>query len=387
MDISNACYDATVHSIYEAALRPLAWRDFFAALGRAIDASTVHLVAVDKRQGILSYSDGHNLPSPGRLAHLRQDSRIGARIAAMTACAPGRWLHSQERCNACSASASPFVDDLLVPDGLCHVSGCKLLDDETACVFFSVSRGPRQPPFGAEEIGFLERLTPHLQRAAQLQSNRFVSSTQALIGHALVNKLRQPVALLEPNGTMVSINDACRRLLEATPLLRAEGGALRLPEPYQQEFTRGCEALVAHRRRIAEDDSDEPAGYHTLQVCSSTHPPDDVLFAFYTVLMSEDANDIYGMPPLMLVLFHHPATAAPLDAELLAPTFDLTPCEMRVSRLLAGGYTPKEIAVRVGVQHDTVRKQLQSIYRKTTTCRQADLIRLMVSLPSNAFLA
>ncbi|WP_144631748.1 helix-turn-helix transcriptional regulator [Bordetella genomosp. 13] len=385
MDVSYARYDALVHALYEAALHPSAWGRFFADLSLALDVPTVHLMAVDKRHGLVAYLDGHNLPAPSRMRYLQQNGRIHPRAAVLAPYAVGHWLHSHEHCDDALVSADPFFQELLIPNGLRHVSGCKLLDDEATCAFFSVLRGVDQPPLGPDEISLLERLTPHLRRAAQLQSGRFASSTQALIGRALVNKLRQPLALLGADGTVVSVNDACRRLLEATPLLASAGGMLRLPEPYQQQFMEGCCAMAAS----LGDAAGAAMGYRSMQIASPDFPDagSDVLYAFYTLLLPEPRADAYGMQPLMLVLFHHPATAAPLDAELLAETFDLTPSELRVSRMLAGGYTVKEIASRAGVQHDTVRKQLQSIYRKTTTSRQADLIRLMLQLPSNAFMA
>ena len=40
-----------------------------------------------------------------------------------------------------------------------------------------------------------------------------------------------------------------------------------------------------------------------------------------------------------------------------------------------------EIAKRDQVHIDTVRKQIQSIYRKTETNRQADLVKLLLNMP------
>jgi len=69
----------------------------------------------------------------------------------------------------------------------------------------------------------------------------------------------------------------------------------------------------------------------------------------------------------------------------LSAAFNLTPAEVRVCRLLGEGLSPKEIASALGIQYETVRKQLQAIYRKTNTDRQSELMRLMLHLPLNAF--
>jgi len=44
----------------------------------------------------------------------------------------------------------------------------------------------------------------------------------------------------------------------------------------------------------------------------------------------------------------------------------------------------KTIAELLGVQYDTVRKQLVSIYQKTATNRQPELVRLLMNLPASA---
>jgi len=43
----------------------------------------------------------------------------------------------------------------------------------------------------------------------------------------------------------------------------------------------------------------------------------------------------------------------------------------------------KEIAREQGAQHDTVRKQLRSIYQETRTNRRPALVRLLLHLPHN----
>jgi DNA-binding CsgD family transcriptional regulator len=93
----------------------------------------------------------------------------------------------------------------------------------------------------------------------------------------------------------------------------------------------------------------------------------------------------FGLRPLVLLLFYHPESSPPIDADLLGIAFNLTPAEGRVSRLIGEGLSPKEVASQLGIQYETVRKQLQSIYRKTATNRQSELMRLMLHLPLNAF--
>jgi DNA-binding CsgD family transcriptional regulator len=66
----------------------------------------------------------------------------------------------------------------------------------------------------------------------------------------------------------------------------------------------------------------------------------------------------------------------------LMGAFGLTPAEARLAGALTRGLRPDEIAARHGVSLATVRKQLSAVLAKTGCARQADLLRLMLTLPS-----
>ena len=105
------------------------------------------------------------------------------------------------------------------------------------------------------------------------------------------------------------------------------------------------------------------------------------LYAFFTMLSPQGAMGTFGLRPVVMLLFFHPASAPAVDATLLHAVFGLTPAECRVATLLAEGLPLKQIAQLQGTQTETVRKQLQSIYQKTATNRQPDLVRLLLHLP------
>src|SRR5690606_20700866 len=102
------------------------------------------------------------------------------------------------------------------------------------------------------------------------------------------------------------------------------------------------------------------------------------------LLAPQDVMGSFGLRPVVMLLFYHPASAPAIDASLLYAVFGLTPAEARIATLLADGLSLKQIAELQGTRHDTVRKQLRSIYQKTATNRQPELIRLLLHLPHNA---
>ena len=74
-----------------------------------------------------------------------------------------------------------------------------------------------------------------------------------------------------------------------------------------------------------------------------------------------------------------PAPPVGLPIELrLRRRFKLSKAEARVATLLAEGLAPRMIADRLNVSIHTVRSQLQAIFNKTDTCRQAELTSLIL---------
>jgi DNA-binding CsgD family transcriptional regulator len=90
------------------------------------------------------------------------------------------------------------------------------------------------------------------------------------------------------------------------------------------------------------------------------------------------AHDIFARTTALVVAT--PLTPASIpQADLLGGLFDLSPAEDRVARALMGGMSLQDCARTFGVAQDTVRKQLKSIFAKTATSRQTELLQLLAS--------
>jgi DNA-binding CsgD family transcriptional regulator len=65
---------------------------------------------------------------------------------------------------------------------------------------------------------------------------------------------------------------------------------------------------------------------------------------------------------------------------ILVGLFQLTPAEIRIARRLACGEGPTEIATNLGIKPGTVRNEIKSLFHKTSTSRQAELVSLLAHL-------
>lgn len=387
MDFSDASFQRFIDLIYDAAEHPGRWRRVYDELQPALDVKSIHMLAIDRHHGTLSYSDGANMPVEGELAYIQKYRFMDPRWSAIVEKDVGQWTHCQDVVTEEEVATNPFYQEFLVPYDRRYMTACKLVETPDATVVFSTLRGVAQGPLPAAAQEFLDRLLPHLQRACRIGIRNFVYSTQALVGHLLVNKLRQPVVLMTPGGEVMHSNEAARELLRSTRLVRVVEGRLELPKRQLQQLLQGAAELERELKKAAAEADVAPAGpvasdFRSLHVTPETG--EESLYAFYTVLSPQGAMGTFGLRPVVMLLFYHPGSAPAIDSGLLYAVFGLTPAECRIATLLAEGLSLKQIAQAQGTQHETVRKQLRSIYQKTSTNRQPELIRLLLHLPHNA---
>jgi DNA-binding CsgD family transcriptional regulator len=81
-----------------------------------------------------------------------------------------------------------------------------------------------------------------------------------------------------------------------------------------------------------------------------------------------------------IVLFMDPDMVRELPPSLLQQAFSLTPAEMRLAQGLAKGQDLQSIARRHNLSVGTLRVQLRSVFAKTHTKRQGELLMLLARL-------
>ena len=384
LDLSQARFEHVVNLIYETLENRAGWRAVLDAIHEAIGGRAIHLTAYDSRHRALSYSDGAAMAPQIDLEYIQKYQFIDPRVDLMGSLKLDNWLHCHEHFGEDFAATDPFYQEFLIPHGARYLTACKLAENENATVILGCLRRPADGPLPPDALAFLDRLRPHLQRAARLGQAQFFYSAQALVGHALVDKLRQPVMLLTTGGELVLANEAARSLLASTSLVQVKDKRLVLPEAYQGAFLAQCADLEYRLRSGTEHAGQADKDFRSLHISSEPGAVPDTLYGFFTMLAPERTMGSFGLRSLVMLFFYHPTSAQEIDSALLTAAFGLSHAECRVASLLADGMPLKSIAEALGVQYDTVRKQLLSIYQKTATNRQPELVRLLMNLPASA---
>jgi DNA-binding CsgD family transcriptional regulator len=184
-----------------------------------------------------------------------------------------------------------------------------------------------------------------------------MSTGEALLD--LYERMKCGAVLLDPSGSILCLNAAAERCLtqhngSAGPQIRQE----------PQQVMRALRQLLGGSIRLEA----LPQAPRALR--SSERP----LIAYMRTCPGPE-----GQVTALLVLLDLDECLEP-DANILQEIFGLTKAEARLALRLACGETLEDIAEEHDVSISTARVQLKSIFAKTGTSRQAELVGLLTRL-------
>ena len=222
----------------------------------------------------------------------------------------------------------------------------------------------------SDRTRMVERLLPHVRQFVRV---RHALAEAGALGRSLAGLLdatRAGVIHLDRKARIVEANDRAVELLRRRDGLIDEGGILHAVEPGDAAALR---RLLA--RALPPFGGLPQAGSMTVGRVSVS--PRLVLHV----------NPVSGTPDIrmrrvaVVVLVVDPGRPLRIDPALVASALELTPAESTVAAMLAAGYSLREVAAATRRKETTVRWYLRRIFAKRRVSRQADVVRLVLSLP------
>lgn len=228
-------------------------------------------------------------------------------------------------------------------------------------LIFHGERRLQQGPPGRDVIARLNRLRPHLARAAMLTNRISFERVQAAV--IALELVGIPAAVLDERGQALVTNSLLDKLnpgiVQARPsrLALAHAGADAL-------LSRAIEAARRNGLLGPPQSIPVPATEEHSPMVVHIHPVRGV------------ARDVFTRAAALMLVTPVEIAEVP-SATVVQGLFDLTPAEAKVARGLASGQTVHDIAGSHGTSATTVRNQVRAVFAKTGMHRQADLVGLL----------
>jgi DNA-binding CsgD family transcriptional regulator len=366
--LSEGSFDAIVQGFYEAALDAARWNDVIAATTRgfgAIGSSLITPFAAGLGFEPLWATDADAefiAAYASRYAHT--DVLHGPILKRI----PSPWsTYCWE-----DLVARPVMDawegyrDLLYPRGVRQGIGLLANSEDHRAGQLMIYC----PSWSDDEVALtkrtLEQLEPHFARALKVHWYLAAARQQTDAARMTLDMFQTGVVWLAENGEILYRNGEMDRILHAGAGIASGDGALRFAEP----------GAVAHLRSAI---TDAQAGRESAFLIERAAGAP----ALRLRVVPLPTHALALRLPKAVAIAFISDSEAPADgnAEAAAQLYSLSPAETRLLKELMAGRTVQEAAGRLDIAGGTARSQLKSVMAKCGVNRQADLIRLVFTLP------
>ena len=245
----------------------------------------------------------------------------------------------------------PIVRDFLMPRGLGYGVATQIAPPDHPEMTVLFERKLESGVIGPETMAALAGLRPHIARsltlATRLQRQRADAMTLGL------NVIGAPAAVMQASGRILSANDLFLSLQKSIST-RARDRIVISDERTNRLLYK---ALAGH----AVGSFPLPSG-------------EDGACILHVIPLRRNALDL-SPNGSAIVLISQPMGTIADAGTLLKGLYDLTKGEARVALEIMKGLSLPAVARQLQISHETVRSNAKSIYAKTGSTGQADLVR------------
>lgn len=213
-------------------------------------------------------------------------------------------------------------------------------------------------PFSIADRRRLEETFRHAAKVMQLRAALDGERTLRRRTETMLDGVGAAVLLVDGAFRILGASESAVGILDARDGLSHRDGRLVIADSAAATALRSATAELIERA----------ASHHSSVLC----PRPSARPSYRLVLAPAALDPNAGVT----IVIDDPSTLAPSRLELLSDAYRLTPTEMRVTELLLAGASLEDVATARNVSIETVRAQLKSIFLKTQTHRQVDLVRL-----------
>ena len=302
--------------------------------------------------------------------YLENYHAIDERVPRFRQLPVSRLVHINDLYTAEELKTSPTYNELLRRAGMQDGLNVRLPGLDGSHIGWGLNDPVDANGWGPSRIAMVQRLLPHIQQFVRVRQALVRAGARSSTVTALLDNPRIGVLELDRRGRILEGNDRARSILRRGDGLLDRNGMLRARAPADQVR---LERLVGDA--LPASGAVAVSGSLVLRR-SSMVPP----FVVHVKPVGGPQPDHGARHVAALVLIVEPGRPHRIDPDLVATTLELTPAETRVAVWLAEGNSVGDMADATGHTKAAIYWHLQQIYQKHSISRQADLVRLVLSL-------
>lgn len=372
MSFSEESFLQTVDSIYESALDSSRFPHMLERVDRLLGATASDFYM--EKGGSLLFSAGtgisDELISDYLAFYHHQNPRMGYARNATT----GRIFTDLDYLSERRMSRHPFFQEFLRKARLGHNVGLVLLRQKGAAAMIGLHLPVETGPPTAEFYSRFRRIAPHLVRASRIRLRLNELELECSSLTTAFDFVPFGVLFVDERAHLLGLNRAAEQILEAGDGLSVRNGQL---------VAQAAGDTRRLHRSVFRATTGAKGGICGIGDALPVSRPSfrRSLSLLVAPLPKQYRVSTYRAPEAVIFVTD-PEQELESPADLLMRLYRLTPAEAKLAGILMRGICLRDAADQLKITYETARSQLKSVFLKTQTSRQTELIHLLLRSPA-----
>lgn len=362
--------DDIISDFYEGIIAPNKQTHALHQLANLYGSEHVAFTSLHKHHKATRIIQSSGLPDDSVFAFQNYYHVLEPSLAFLHKFVPGKWYVDYEEIGKKSMACSEFYQDFMKPNGFGALAVTPIWSNENLDCFLTVQYKNIDKSEKSNDLRNIKSLLPHLQRSLQLQSHfdSLKLDKQLLASSLHANSLGMIIVC--ENRIVHFINQAAESILRRRNEIKITGNKFEVPSSSANKVVNAIQAACGVKgARVSNGlklGLNNQLNLHLIVTpLPSLFHPQHTLSKNFALIVVQDLSI-----PMHTKEF------------LLTQMYGLSVAEARVACALLKGSTPKQIAVDSGVAISTIRSQLKSIFSKTGTSKQTELMQILYPILS-----
>jgi len=341
--------------MFEAALGGITFTQLIRKIVSHFSGNGAVVFELNRKTGAISNWVGPGLEN-GEHDYINHLNSINPRMHYSLRHAPGHVAYDGLFLSEAAMDRHEFYDAIFHASGTRYFLGSRLYDEGDISVFHSVEFAPSHGHPQKDEISVFSRTARNLGKAWKLAKTQDHRSSSTGSGFVFEH-LPWAIFSVNQNARVMAVNETARKLVLSNEVISLVEGQLLTT-------SNGTNTIIANfiKRAIAGH-----AGSVALPMKNASVP---LIMQSLSVPGRQAAYLFIRDPRQCPVLLDH----------VLPGLFGLSAAELRVVNVLAQGKNLQAVAEELLISRNTVRNHLQSIFKKTNTQSQPELLVQIMGL-------
>ncbi|WP_042778781.1 helix-turn-helix transcriptional regulator [Sinorhizobium fredii] len=372
----EAAISAISHTVSEkvdaAALGAIGWDEVTRALTECFPRSVCALLNFNTAENRLNFEATDNIEPAFVKAYAEHFAPLNPWTPIWRSVPSGTVLVAEESCPTRMFTKTEFYNDWMRPQKNNEGAVGVKIDGGRDLIHLSLHYPLAVAgtyDFATAEI--LRRIRGSLLRSINVGRLLQVQTEAAVARSALVERGSCAAFVVDGDRRVRLANEQAEKLFSSGSVVKQRFGIASLSDPYADKCLR--EGVWALSRRL-------PVLLSRLHICVDGQNW-QVSLASLPAVVSGGPTSLVLADSLVLILVKNLATRSRDAAEwsALGAKYGLTPSEIVFCQRLASGASLAEVAQALGISKETARNRVKSIFHKTGTHRQGELVAMLAA--------